>query len=107
MGRELYRLYCPALTVRQVFSLEAFKEAQHLRQALLVIAVLNGRADPRRIGGYVVLQRYGNVDQPSRHDASSGVFSSFRIVALSLLDVKKSGAGAAQRRPPFQRLMHG
>ena len=74
MGRELYRLHRPALTVRQVFSLEAFKEAQHLRQAPLVIVVLNGRTDPRRIGGYVVLQRDGNVDQPSRHGASSSVF---------------------------------
>jgi hypothetical protein len=60
------------LTVRQVFSREAFKEAQHLRQTPLVIVVLNGRTDPRRIGGYVVLQRDGNVAACGRQEIRHG-----------------------------------
>src|SRR3982074_2180643 len=71
MGRQLDRLHRPALAVRQIFSPEAFKDTQHPRQALLVIAVLNEGMNARRIGRHVVLQRHGNVDQLSRHGASS------------------------------------
>src|SRR5260221_5172173 len=74
MGRQLDRLHRPALAVRQIFSLEAFKETQHPRQALLVIVVLYDGMDAWRIGRHVVLQRHGNVDQFSRHGASSVIF---------------------------------
>jgi hypothetical protein len=74
MGRELHRLHRPALSVRQIFGPEAFKESEHARQALLVIVVLNDRVDPRRIGRNVILQRHGNIDQLSCHGASSRFF---------------------------------
>src|SRR5208283_5017334 len=47
--------------------LEAGKERQDLRQALLMIDVLDLRAEPGRIGGDIVLQRHRNVDQASGH----------------------------------------
>src|ERR1700731_4402036 len=37
MGRELHRLHRPALTVRQILRLQAWKESEHARQALLVV----------------------------------------------------------------------
>src|SRR5882762_9972494 len=94
MGGELHCLHRPALTVRQIFSLEAFKESQHPWQALLVIAVLNHRMDARRIGRHVILQWHGNVDQLSRHGASSGRFDlSVRgIVNATCLLVSSSSA---------------
>ena len=42
-----------------------------------MIVILNGRIDAWRIGRYVVLQRHGNIDQLSRHGASS------RLLVLS------------------------
>src|SRR5216684_8898922 len=86
MGRQLDRLHRPALAVRQIFSLEACKETQHPRQALLVIAVLNDGMDARRIGRHVVLQRHGNVDQLSRHGASSVIFVSAVVEPLHPFD---------------------
>jgi hypothetical protein len=73
MGRELHRLHCPALCVRQIFGFQAFKKPQHARQALLVIVVFDDRIDARRIGRDVVLQWDRNVDQFSRHRAASNV----------------------------------
>src|SRR5882762_5664818 len=70
MGGELYLLDRPALSVRQIFGLQSVEELQHARQALLMIDVLDGGMPARRIGRHVVLQRYGNVDQLSRHGAS-------------------------------------
>jgi hypothetical protein len=83
-----------------VFSLEAFMEAQHLRQDPRVIVVPNGRTEPRRIGRHVVLQRHGNIDQPLRDSASSGVFSWSELSRRCILP-SRNPAPAAQRQPPI------
>ena len=70
MGGELHLLDRPALPVRQILGLQSIEELQHARQALLVIDVLDGRMAARRIGGHIVLQGNGDVDQLARH----GVF---------------------------------
>ena len=64
---ELHALDRPPLPVRQVLLPEAGKEWQDLRQALLMIDVLDLGSKPRRVGGNVVLQRRGNVDEASSH----------------------------------------
>jgi hypothetical protein len=79
-----------------VFSLEAFKEAEHLRPDPLVIAAPNGRTDHRRIGQHIVLQRHGNIAQPSRDDASSGGLSSSELSRRCILP-SRNPAPAAQR----------
>src|SRR5262249_49742500 len=71
VGREIDLLDRPPLAVRQVLRLQAGKERQHARQALLVIDVLDGRMVARRVGRHIVLQRHGDVDQLSRHCARS------------------------------------
>jgi hypothetical protein len=88
------------MATARVFNLEAFKEAPHLRQDPLVIVVPNGRTDHRRIGRHIVLQRHGNIDQPSRDNASSGVFSSSELSRRCILP-SRNPAPAAQRQPSF------
>ena len=43
------------------------KERQQPRQTLLVIDILDFGPGARRIGGDIVLQRHGNIDQATRH----------------------------------------
>ena len=80
MGRELHRLHRPALTVGQIARLKPRKEAEHARQALLVIVILDARIDAGRIGRHVVLQRHRDIDQFSRHGVSLVFFQVLRIV---------------------------
>jgi hypothetical protein len=72
VGRERDGLHRPGLSFRQILRLQPLKEAQHPRQALLVIVVFDHGMNAGGIGGYVVLQRNGNVDQFSRHGVASG-----------------------------------
>src|ERR1700730_902389 len=91
VGRELHLLHRPALPVRQILGLEPLEERQQLRQTLLVVEILNGRIGARRIGRRVVLQRYGNVDQFSRHALTppfpmfSGDFNAARLLSSRVL----------------------
>ncbi len=72
VGRELHELDRPALAIRQVFLLQPVEELQHPRQALLVIDIIDGGMIARRIGGDVVLQGNGDVDEATGHGISSG-----------------------------------
>src|SRR5208282_2451944 len=67
VGRQLHAFDRPPLPVRQILLLETRKERQDLRQTLLVIDVLDLRAEPGRVGRDVVLQRSRNVDQFAAH----------------------------------------
>src|SRR5258705_9194851 len=72
VGGEIYLLDRPALSVRKILGLQPLEELQHARQTLLVIDVLDRGMPARRIGRHIILQWHGNVDQLSRHGASSG-----------------------------------
>src|SRR6266496_4613950 len=74
VGGKIYLLDRPALSVRKILSLQPPEELQHARQSRLVIDVLDRRMSAGRIGWHVILQRHGNIDQFSRHGASSGGF---------------------------------
>src|SRR5208337_4398710 len=67
VGRQLHPFDRPTLPIRQVLLPEAREERQDLRQALLVIRVLDLRAEARRVSRDIVLQRRGYVDEAIAH----------------------------------------
>ena len=67
MRGELDPFDRPAFAVGQLLVLQAREELADLGRGLLVVEVADARPVARRIGGDVVLQRNGDVDQLARH----------------------------------------
>jgi len=57
VGGEAHRLHRPALAVGQIVLRQASEERQHLRQALPMVDIVDGRVKAGRVGRNVVLQR--------------------------------------------------
>src|SRR5262249_32535337 len=73
-GPEPDPLDRPAFAIWQILLAQAGKELDHVRRRLPVGEIVDLRAIARRIGGDVVFQRHGNVDQLACHEQDSLCF---------------------------------
>ncbi len=97
VGRKGDPLDRPPLPVRQVLLLEAREKWQDLRQALLMIDVLDLRPEARRVGRDVVLQRGGDVDEAAGHGFPPDLL-------LTVRHCERSGAHNARRAATIRLL---
>ena len=74
VGREPDPLDRPALAIWQILVPQAGKELDHVRRRLPVGEIVDLRAVARGIGGDVVFQRHGNVDELACHEQHSLCF---------------------------------
>jgi hypothetical protein len=82
VGRERDPLDRPAFAIRQILLTQAGKELDDVGRGLAVGGIVDLRPVSRRVGGDVVFQRHGNVDQCARHVSTPGAAISAVIFHL-------------------------